>query len=70
VTTTRLKVEAVVDTTVYEKGIRITTAEMKRLNIPGQAFHPEWNCTVRAKCSIERGCQHRPAGGTIPVVIR
>ena len=45
-TKTGLKVEAVLDTTVYEKGIKITKAEMKRLNIRGDAFHPEWNYTV------------------------
>jgi DNA-binding transcriptional ArsR family regulator len=45
-TETGLKVEAVLDTAVYEKGIKITKAEMKRLNIRGDAFHPEWNYTV------------------------
>jgi hypothetical protein len=45
-TTTGLKVEAVLGTTVYEKGIKIRDAEMKRLNIRGDAFHPEWNYTV------------------------
>ena len=41
-----LKVEAVLDTTVYEKGIKIANAEMKRLNIRGDAFHPEWNYII------------------------
>ena len=45
-TKTGLKVEAVLDTTVYEKGIKIRDAEMKRLNIRGDAFHPEWNYAV------------------------
>jgi Rhodopirellula transposase DDE domain len=47
-TTTRtgLKVEAVLDTTVYEKGIKIRDAEMKCLEIRGDAFHPEWNYAV------------------------
>jgi hypothetical protein len=45
-TKTGFKVEAVLDTTVYEKGIKITNAEMKRLNIRGDAFHPESNYTV------------------------
>jgi Rhodopirellula transposase DDE domain len=45
-TTTGLKVEAVLDTTVYEKGIKIRDAEMKRLNIRGEAFHPQWNYAV------------------------
>jgi Rhodopirellula transposase DDE domain len=45
-TTTGLKVEAVLDTAVYEKGIKIRDAEMKRLNIRSDAFHPEWNYAV------------------------
>lgn len=48
-TTTGLKVKAVLDTTTYEKGIKITDAEMKRLNIQGEAFHPEWNYSVKPR---------------------
>jgi len=45
-TKTGLKVETALDTRVYEKGIRIKKAEVKRLNICGDAFHPEWNYAV------------------------
>jgi hypothetical protein len=45
-TKTGLKVEAALDTTVYQKGIKIRDAEMKRLNIRRDAFHPEWNYAV------------------------
>jgi hypothetical protein len=47
-TTTKigLKVESALDTRVYEKGIKISDAEMKRLNILRDAFHPEWNYAV------------------------
>jgi hypothetical protein len=45
-TKTGLKVETALDTTVYEKGIKIRNAEMKRLDIRGDAFHPEWNYAV------------------------
>jgi hypothetical protein len=47
-TTTKigLKVESALDTRVYEKGIKISDAEMKRLNIRRDAFHPEWNYAV------------------------
>jgi len=47
-TTTRtgLKVECALDTRVYEKGIRVTDAEMKTLNICGDPFHPEWNYEI------------------------
>jgi hypothetical protein len=51
-TTTGLKVEAVLDTTTYEKGIKITDAEMKRLNIHGESFHPEWNYSVKPRAKI------------------
>jgi hypothetical protein len=42
-TKTGLKVESMLDTRVYEKGIKVSNAEMKRLDIRGDAFHPEWN---------------------------
>jgi hypothetical protein len=42
----RLKVEGALDTRVYEKGVKVTKAEMKRLDIRGDAFQPEWNYSV------------------------
>ena len=45
-TKTGLKVESEIDTRVYEKGIKVTKAEMKCLDIRGDAFHPEWNYSV------------------------
>jgi hypothetical protein len=45
-TKTGLKVESVLDTRVYEKGIKVTNAEMKSLDIRGDAFHPEWNYSI------------------------
>jgi hypothetical protein len=45
-TKTGLKVESALDTRVYEKGLKVTKAEMKRLDIRGDAFHPEWNYSV------------------------
>ena len=45
-TKTGLKVESALDTRVYQKGIKVTNAEMKRLDIRGDAFHPEWNYSV------------------------
>jgi hypothetical protein len=46
-TTTKpgLKVECVLDERTYEKGIKGSDAEMRALNITGDAFHPEWNHT-------------------------
>jgi hypothetical protein len=40
-TKTGLKVETALDTRVYEKGIKVSDADMKRLAIRGDAFHPE-----------------------------
>jgi fructose-1-phosphate kinase PfkB-like protein len=50
-TTTRtgLKVASALDTAIYEKGIKISDAEMKALDIQGDAFHPEWNYTIRPR---------------------
>jgi len=32
-----------------EKGIKTTDAEIEALDIRGDAFHPEWNCTVHRR---------------------
>jgi hypothetical protein len=50
-TKTGLKVETALDTTVYEKGIKIRDAEMNLLDIRGDAFHPEWNYAVNPRRS-------------------
>jgi hypothetical protein len=46
-TKTGLKVESALDTRSYQKGIKVANAEMKRLHITGDAFHPEWNYTIK-----------------------
>jgi hypothetical protein len=50
-TTTKagLKVESALDTATYEKGIKVSNAQMKTLDIQGDAFHPEWNYTIRPR---------------------
>jgi hypothetical protein len=50
-TTTKagLKVECVLDTRTYEKGIKVRDAEMAVLDITGDPFHPEWNYTVKPR---------------------
>ena len=48
-TKTGLKVESALDTRSYKKGIKISKAEMKRLDITGDQFHPEWNYTIRPR---------------------
>jgi Rhodopirellula transposase DDE domain len=46
-TKTGLKVESVLDTRTYQKGIKVSNAQMKRLDITGDQFHPEWNYTIK-----------------------
>jgi Rhodopirellula transposase DDE domain len=53
-TKTGLKVESALDTRIYEKGIKVSKAEMKTLDIQGDAFHPEWNYTIRPRPAINR----------------
>ena len=48
-TKTGLKVECALDERTYEKGIRISKAEMRKLAIQGDAFHPEWNYTIKPR---------------------
>jgi hypothetical protein len=45
-TKTGLKVESALDTRTYQKGIKVTRAQMKSLDIRGDKFHPEWNYAV------------------------
>jgi len=54
-TTTKagLKVESALDTRCYQKGIKVSNAEMKRLDITGDQFHPEWNYTIRPRAPLQ-----------------
>jgi len=47
-TTTRagLKVECALDPRAYEKGRKVSDAEMAALNLTGEDFHPEWNYSI------------------------
>ena len=48
-TETGLKVECLLDERTYEKGIKVSDTEMAALNITGDAFHPEWNYTIKPR---------------------
>ena len=48
-TKTGLKVESVLDTRSYQKGIKVSKAAMKCLDITGDQFHPEWNYAIRPR---------------------
>ena len=45
-TKTGLTDECVLDTKVYEIGIKISNVAMKTLVVRGDEFHPEWNYSI------------------------
>jgi hypothetical protein len=45
-TSTGLKVYARLDPGHYEKGIKVTDAELAAVNLVGDEFHPDWNYTI------------------------
>lgn len=44
-----LKVRAVLDTSEYETGIKVSASEMRGLKLKAHALHPEWNYTISAR---------------------
>ena len=48
-TKTGLKVACALDERTYEKGIKVSDAEMASLDITGDPFHPEWNYTIKPR---------------------
>ena len=48
-TKTGLRVESAIDTRTYEKGIKVTDAEMEALDLTGYTFHSECNYTIRSR---------------------
>ena len=48
-TITGLTVACGLDTNTYEKGIKVTKAEVAGLNLHGDAFHPQWNDTIQPR---------------------
>src|SRR3954447_4175121 len=48
-TTSGLKVYARLDPAEYEKGIKVTDAEIAAVNITKHEFHGDWNYTIRPK---------------------
>ena len=50
-TTTRtgLVVKAALDTNHYETAIKVTDAELARLNLNPHRFHGEWNYTIKPR---------------------
>lgn len=50
-TTKGLLVKAKLDTRTYETGISVRDSEMDDLNIIREAFHGDWNYTIRPRTS-------------------
>jgi len=48
-TKTGLRIEASLDENEYQKGIRVSDAELASINIERSAFHGEWNYTIRPR---------------------
>ena len=48
-TKTGLKVKAEIDPNLYPTGRKVTNAEMAKINITRDAFHGEWNYTLRPR---------------------
>ena len=46
-TTTGLKIKAYLNEKIYEKGLKVTNAEMKALNLERSDICPQWNYTIR-----------------------
>jgi hypothetical protein len=47
--TSRRGLNGFVDTRSYQKGIKVSKAAMKCLDITGDQFHPEWNYAIRPR---------------------
>jgi len=45
-TKTGLKIDCAVDPRTYEKGIKVSDAEMAAIRLVGDDFHPEWNYKI------------------------
>jgi hypothetical protein len=48
-TKTGLTVQCVLDERTYEKGIKISKAQMRTLAIVADTFHPEWNYAIKSR---------------------
>jgi len=48
-TMTGLKVACALDERTYDKGVKVSKAEMAALDITGDDFHPEWNYTIKPR---------------------
>jgi hypothetical protein len=47
-----LTVKSVLDTNIYEKGIKIPDEDMDKINITQHEFHGNWNYTIKSKTNL------------------
>ena len=54
-TTTKagLKVKAGIDYNEYQKGIKVTEAQMRMIDISRNEFHGEWNYTLKPQQTLD-----------------
>lgn len=45
-----LRIQAEIDTGTYPKGIKVTNAELDKVNLTRDAFHGEWNYAIAPHC--------------------
>jgi hypothetical protein len=45
----RRLLEPKLDTNAYEKGIKVSDAELATLNLKRDTFHPDWNYTISSR---------------------
>lgn len=48
-TKTGLEIKVVLDETVYQKGIEVSDEQMENINLEKDAFHGEWNYTIKPR---------------------
>jgi len=58
-TKTGLTVRAMLDENAYEKGIKVSDAELAAVNLTRDAFHGEWNYSITPTRRQRRNRQHR-----------
>jgi len=51
-TTKGLTVDAEIDINVYPRGIKVTDAQMRMLDLSRNEFHGEWNYTLRPQATL------------------
>ena len=51
-TTSGLKVKAGIDTNIYPKGIKVSDAEMRMIDISRNEFHGDWNYTLHPQATL------------------